>query len=121
MIDRPLAILLGTLTCSLAAAQSIDERVRDLERRVEQLERVGKQPAGAAEASRPTARSDRSRQLENWRALRLDMTEADVRTILGEPHKVEVIGFITWYYQGNGDVRFDRRNGKVVGWSEPGR
>jgi len=121
MLNRLIAILLGTLTCTMAAAQSLDERVRDLERRVEQLEKVGKQPAGAAGANRTTGRSDSSRQLENWRSLRLGMTEADVRTILGEPHKVEVIGFITWDYPGGGSVRFDRRNGKVQGWSEPDR
>lgn len=123
MIARLLVLLLGTLTCTIAVAQSLDERVRDLERRVERLEKIEKQPAAATGSSPTAVPSEGSRRLENWRSLRLGMTEADVRTILGEPHRVEVIGFITWYYdaQERGVVRFDPRSGKVQGWSEPRR
>lgn len=105
----------------MAAAQSLDERVRDLERRVEQIEKAKEQSTGAAGANRTAGRSDSSRQLASWRSLRLGMTEADVRTILGEPNKVEVVGYISWDYPGGGRVRFDRFSGKVQGWSEPDR
>jgi hypothetical protein len=124
MLNRLLAILLGTLTCTMAAAQSLDDRVRELERRVEQLEQqVGKQPAAAAGANRSTGRSGGSRQLENWRSLRRGMSEADVRSILGEPHKVNVMSSMgVWYYDPpvGGNVHFDG-GGKVEGWSEPRR
>jgi hypothetical protein len=114
MIERLAGIVLGTLICAVASAQSLDDRVRELERRVEQLEKQGAKPASPASANQPV-----SSQTEKWRSLRRGMTESDVRSVLGEPSKVDVgVSYVTWEYPERGNVRFDF-NGRVQVWSEP--
>lgn len=117
MFQRPLVVMLSALLSTSAAAQSLDDRVRELERRVEQLEKQRNQP-GTVE------RSANSRQLQNWRSLKTGMTETEVRSILGEPHKVDVNPVIVfWYYDfpRGGSVRFDGSSRRLEGWSEPTR
>jgi hypothetical protein len=70
MIKRLAGIVLGTLICAAASAQSLDDRVRELERRVEQLEKgIGKQSTAPA-GSRTAGQSDGWTQVENWRSLK---------------------------------------------------
>ena len=50
------------------------------------------------------------------------MTENDVRSILGDPDKVEVGTLVTlWYYDypKGGKVRLSSRERQVEGWTEP--
>jgi len=119
---KPLAgIVCGTLICAVASAQSLEDRVRELERRVEQLEKQVAQPTSPASAPKAVSgRPDGWRQTENWRSLRRGMTESDVRSILGEPDKVNVnVAFTRWDYPGGGRAQFDSRDGRLEGWSEP--
>jgi len=56
----------------------------------------------------------------NWRKLEMGMSQAKVRSILGEPTKV-IKGVKTlWYYPNiyGGFVSFDK-NGNAAGWNEP--
>ena len=121
MIERLAGIVLGTLICAVASAQSLDERVRELERRVEQLEKQVAQPTSPVSAPKPvSSQSDGWRQRENWRSLRRGMTESDVRSILGEPNKVDVnVAFTLWDYPGGGSAQFESRDGRLQGWREP--
>lgn len=109
---RLLAILLSALVSSTAAAQSLDDRVRELERRVEQLEKQGSTRSAAVEPSRTPGRS-------GWRSLQRGMTQADVRSIVGEPDSVDVFpSFSFWSYRNGGKIQFGRES-RVEGWSEP--
>lgn len=119
MIERLAGIVLGTLFCAVASAQSLDDRVRDLERRVEQLEKQGAHPASPASAPKPVSgQSDGWRQIENWRSLRRGMTESDVRSILGEPQRVDASSSLTlWAYPRGGSADF--LGGRLNGWREP--
>lgn len=117
MIMRLAGIVFGTLICAVASAQTLEDRVRELERRVEQLEKQVAQPVSAPKPV--SGQPDGWRQRENWRSLRRGMTESDVRSLLGEPEKVDTFPSRTlWSYPGLGDARFDR-NGRLDGWSEP--
>ena len=134
MIERLAGIALGTLVCAVASAQSLDDRVRELERRVEQLEKQGAQPASPAiappppasaptpAASAPTPPSGQpaaSQQRENWRSLRLGMSESDVRSKLGAPSKINVTAsYVRWEYPEQGSASFDFI-GRLQVWSEP--
>ena len=119
MIERLAGIAFGTLIYAVASAQSLDDRVRALERRVEQLEKQVAQPTSPASARKPvSSQPDGWRQIDNWRSLRRGMTESDVRSILGEPQKVVASGSLTlWYYPGGGSADFD--DGRLRGWNEP--
>ena len=95
MIERLAGIVFGTLICTVASAQSLEDRVRELERRVEQLEKQVAQPASPVSAPKPVSgQPDGWRERENWRSLRRGMTESEVRSILGEPQKVN--SFPSW-------------------------
>jgi hypothetical protein len=105
-------------------AQPIEERVRDLERRVEQLERQSnKQPPSAGSHSQIDSAQEGWKRRENWRSLRRGMTELDAKGLLGEPHKIDAYStWAVWYYNPpfGGNVRFGR-DGRVDSWSEPTR
>lgn len=118
-------LLVATLICNGASAQSLEERLRELERRVEQLERKEAErqqtPSGAPRKTSRTA-AEPWRQIANWRSLKLGMTDNDVRSILGDPDKVEVGSLVTlWYYEypKGGRVRFSSSDHRVEGWTEP--
>lgn len=121
MIERLAGIVFGTLICAVASAQSLDDRVRELERRVERLEKQVAQPTSPVSAPKSvSSQPDGWRQRENWRSLRRGMTESDVRSILGEPNKVDVnVAFTLWDYPGGGSAQFGSRDGRLQGWSEP--
>ena len=121
MIERLAGIVFGTLICGVAPAQTLDDRVRELERRVEQLEKHVAQPASPVSAPKPViGQPDGWRQRENWRSLRHGMTESDVRSILGDPHKVDANPIvIRWDYSGGGSAEFEVRDGRLRGWREP--
>lgn len=120
MIDRLAVIVFGTLMCAVASAQSLEDRVRDLERRVQQLERQATPPTSSGNAPKTSSgQLDGWRQRDNWRSLRRGMTEGDVRSILGEPERVDSFpSFSSWDYSEGGGARFDR-NGRLDSWREP--
>ena len=112
MIERLAGIVFGTLICAVASAQSLDDRVRELERCVEQLEKQVAQPTSPVGAPKPLSR-------QNWRSLKREMTETDVRSILGEPDRVNVTAsLLRWEYPEGGYALFDR-DGRLRAWSEP--
>ena len=119
MFIRLFAILFGTLICALATAQSLDDRVRELERRPEQLEKGIGKPSTASTTSGTAGRLDGWKQVEHWRSLRRGMTEADVRSFLGEPERVGSFSAFTVCNYPGGRVNFDGRNQQVDGWTAP--
>ena len=63
-------------------------------------------------------RSGDSSNKANWRALRMGMTEVEVKALVGEPLKVKGGDFTYWYWDRNAQVRFYKE--KVDAWDEPG-
>ncbi|MFZ4288537.1 hypothetical protein [Variovorax sp. HJSM1_2] len=120
MIKRLTGIALGLLLFTVASAQSLEERVRQLEERVNQLERQQMRAASPSPSPKPVInQAEGWRQRENWRALKRGMTDSDVRSLLGEPTKVNAYGFFSvWEYPEAGRAQFDRAE-KLNGWAEP--
>lgn len=104
------------------ATDSLLRRIELLERRTEALEQlvselevlVKTQPSRAL----PVPPLPTAGDLQNWRRLRMGMNMNEVRALLGEPERVDA-GPITHWRWRNANVYF--MDGKVEGWSEPGR
>lgn len=93
----------------------LDRRTSDLELRVRELEALIKvEPS----RDRRVSTSPNWRDLQNWRRLRLGMTDDEVRALLGEPESVDA-GPVTYWHWTGANVYF--MDGKLRGWSEPRR
>jgi hypothetical protein len=110
--DR-LALFVLALACSSARAQDADARlkaletqVEELKKRVDVLEGRGSAPASAA-APAQCPGSDR---------LRMSMTEAEVRGLLGPPVKVESTPLQSRWRYPCGTAYFDVQSQRFVGF-----
>ena len=87
---------------------ALAERVSELEARVEKLERLLDEKFA----------DDRWKDPILWSRIRKDMSEEDIRKLLGKPNRIENHIFTTWYYhktsKDHSHVWFDE--GKVLGW-----
>ncbi|MBU3637352.1 hypothetical protein [Polynucleobacter sp. es-MAR-4] len=113
-----ISLFLSTLAMG---AYAQDARIAQLEKDVQDLkERVARLESPAA-PTQPTSKqpvsADGWKSLTNWRALRKDMTPADVRSLLGEPVRLDGGSFANWYYSNRGVVTF--YEDKVYMWQEP--
>jgi nitrogen fixation-related uncharacterized protein len=125
MIRNVVFVAIIALFWGIASAQLLEDRVRELERRVEQLEKQQSDrqqpPSGAPRKATPAA-PDGWRSMANWRTLKRGMTENEVRSVLGEPQKIDVGPLLTvWYYDypRGGTVRLSSSDRRVEGWTEP--
>ena len=92
----------------------LNQRIRELERRIELLEEALQKQSMVPPGLETRVPSGR----EAWRQLRRGMDEAQVRRILGEPERVSGGAFTVWYYS-PGQVTF--LEDKLDSWEEPRR
>ena len=87
---------------------ALEDRIAELEARVEKLERLLDEKFA----------DDRWKDPILWSRIRKNMSETDIRKLLGKPARVENHIFTTWYYhktsKDHSHVWFDE--GKVLGW-----
>lgn len=110
---------------SLAAAFNANahdaDRIAQLEKEIQdiksRLSRIETFPGNQPSAQEPAAASDGWKVVTNWRKLTKDMSEIDVRRILGEPDRIDGGNLATWRYQNGGRIVFFE--GKVDHWNEP--
>jgi hypothetical protein len=109
-----------TSTASLLRrVEQLEKTNANLERRVRELEAfLSRNPASAAASAPTTLNSNKSRELANWRRLKVGMSMEDVRQILGEPERIDGGGVATWHWD-TGRVTFI--NEKLTAWFEPMR
>ena len=126
-----LAALAAASIPAVAAAQqpTVDSLVRrieilerataDLDRRVGVLEAVIK---SATSHGQPIPSSTKWQDLANWRRLKEGMKMDEVRSLLGEPDRVEG-GPVTFWYWVDANTKVYAKvgftSGKVMGWTEP--
>src|SRR5687768_5323896 len=83
--------------------EHLESRSLDLERRVSQLESlINAAPSGGKQAAAPSSSST----LQKWRQLRTGMAPNAVRTLLGEPARVNGGTVATWLYPNDASVTF---------------
>jgi hypothetical protein len=87
---------------------AVEQRIIELEARVEKLERLLDEKSA----------DDRWKEPILWSRIRTGMSEEDIRKLLGKPARKEKAIFTTWYYhktsKDHAHVWFDE--GKVLGW-----
>jgi len=93
---------------------SDSDRIDQLEARVSRLEALLSAPS-AAEKFVPSGEGWRS--ITNWRKLDGGMSPRDVRSILGEPQRLDGGAMATWTYPNGGYINF--MHGKLWKWTEP--
>ena len=77
-----------------------------------------KTPAAKTSQSKPAANQQKqSTDLSSWRQLKKNMSEEQVRALLGEPAKIDGGTFAFWHYRNGGAVTF--YNDRVDSWTEP--
>ena len=134
MSKSRIIIILGALIALFGVVHVVPEGSRTLDERVEHLERavISLQNELASLENTVSAAMDENsagqlqksakwKDVSRWRTkLRKGMSKSQVRTLLGEPDKVDASPYLdTWYwgYPAGGYVHFDEDG--VYGWSEP--
>ena len=108
----------GVLHAQKDDVSLMKQKINDLEGRIKDLESLLEKCTAKTEID-PTV-DEGWQNKKNWRKLETGMTEAQVRSVLGEPTKV-IDGIRTlWYYPNfyGGYVSFEK-DGNLAGWSEP--
>ena len=114
--------LIAFLSPPLSAQQDelprLWKKIAELEHRMERLEGLLKVYNDAAKE--PMNSEFGWQNKKNWRMLKIGMTEAQVKTFLGEPTKIIKGVRKLWYYPNIycGYVSFGK-DGQLTGWSEP--
>ena len=124
-IMRGMVSLFALLALSSQPVQAQDEETLQLRQKISELEAKIEKLEGLLDecvASRKKVEANEYgwQNKMNWRKLEMGMSQAQVRSILGEPTKVIEGVKILWYYPNiyGGFVSFDR-SGNIVGWNEP--
>ena len=74
-------------------------------------------PTKTSQNKSTASQPKQSVNLSSWRQLKKNMSEDQVRTLLGEPVKIDGGTLAFWHYKNGGTVTF--YNDRVDSWSEP--
>lgn len=111
--SKALAALVLALACSTAGAQDADARLKALENQVEEL----KKRVDVLEGRSPAA-TQAPVQCPGWDRLRISMTEAEVRNVLGAPTKIDATPLQARWRYPCGTAYFDADTKRFVGYEK---
>jgi hypothetical protein len=109
-----LAICLNSQARDNDRLDLLENEIKDLKARLSNLEKYEQNKSAT---SKPTASNDGWKSLANWRTLKRGMSYQEIRSLLGEPIRVDGGFFTRWFYQNRGYVVF--YEDKVDSWQEP--
>ena len=96
--------------------ETLEMKVLSLERRIMELEKALKLVTSSPE--KKPIKMGNWQNKANWRALKKGMSMDEVKSLLGEPHKINQYHYSTSWWYGFGTISFDEHD-IVDGWSEP--
>ena len=109
------------LTLSFGSIASDSDRITQLEKEVQELKNrltTIESPVNKPSVNKKsTTSTDGWKSLANWRSLKKGMSYEDIRTILGEPGRIQGGSFTFWFYPDRGSVTF--YNDRLDSWTEP--
>ena len=109
-----MAFTTGTFATDSDRITQLEKELRNLQLRLSNLE----SSKNSLSKSQPSAVTNENwKNLTIWRSLKIGITPDEVRTILGEPTRVEGGARAYWYYPRSGNLEFE--DGKLRNWSEP--
>jgi hypothetical protein len=92
----------------------LEKEIQEIKQRLSNIE----SPQSTSQSNpKPLASGDGWKSLANWRRLNTGMNPAEVRAILGEPHRIIGGDLATWRYTNRGSVEFFLE--KLHRWNEP--
>lgn len=91
------------------------ERVDQLEREIREIKAQLSELTGSQPKVVPLGEGWQS--LSNWRSLSEGMSQSEVRSLLGQPVRVDKVKYLFWRYPRRGEVVFS--DGRVLQWQEP--
>jgi hypothetical protein len=117
--------LFGALCILIAAAFSAQasdaDRINQLEKELQEIKQrlsVLESPSSSSNARQiQSPPGEGWKSVSNWRKLNTGMSHEEVRSLLGEPQRINGGEFSFWQYSNRGEVIFVRA--KVYEWKEP--
>jgi outer membrane protein assembly factor BamE (lipoprotein component of BamABCDE complex) len=110
----PMTVALSSYAQSADRTDQLEREIREIKIRLSNLEAAqGKSIANP----KPVASGEGWKVLSNWRSLKSGMTLSDVRTVLGEPDRVDGGVVAHWYYANGGTATFV--GDELTQWREP--
>lgn len=110
-----------TLSISSTATASDGNRITVLEREIHELKirllKLENPQANVVPSQRATLATDGWTNKAAWRSLKSGMSYEEVRTVLGEPDRINGGTLAFWYYPNRGTVAF--QGDKLTSWQEP--
>ena len=113
-------ILIVFLLVCVLNVESQDEKIRELEKRIELLEtrisELERVLVGELLSEGPVGKSE---EISAWRKLRRGMSREEVKRLLGEAENISVSAYAEiWRYERGGFAWFNA-NGQLDSWDEP--
>jgi len=100
---------------------SDSDRIDQLEKQIQELNlrvtRLESSPSNPSDSQKFVPSGEGWKSIANWRRLEHGMGPRDVRSILGEPARLDGGFYATWSYENGGTISF--RGEKVDHWMEP--
>jgi hypothetical protein len=106
-----------TLNCFASDSERITQLEKDVLDLKQRLTKLESPQSSTSQQHRTIVSSEGWKSLSNWRSLKNGMSYDEVRSIIGEPTRIDGGTLARWHYSNGAFVGFFRD--KVQQWEEP--